>query len=321
MLTLKPLVSLRNLEHILGLGRTRLEAIGDRVGALYQPFDREKNPPGSKRWRHIDNPVEPLKGVQRRIARRLFRDIDLPRELTGGLAGRSLVDNVLPHVQQPTIVCLDLESFFPHVNNERVFAALRRHLGCSTETARLLTRLTTFQARLPQGSPASTFLANLILVDTTVELAAVARERSLKLTCYIDDITFSGQGAEQSIGDVIDVLARHGLPIARSKLQITHEHRPRVVTGVSVARKLSIPRSKLRAARDFINGLAAAETVRGRDLDRARGLVSQVGQISKGQAGYLRRRLNRLPPVGDDVGKGGKARLRTRTCTNFRRRH
>lgn len=319
MLSAKPLVSRRELSFRLAFPRDRLESVAERAGRYYRPFDREKKP-GAKKWRHIDNPIEPLKWVQKRIGRGILKSVDFPAELTGGLSGRSLVDNARPHIGQPTLVCLDLDSFFPHVNHDRVYDALRRHLGCSGEIANLLTKLTTFQKRLPQGSPASTFLANLVLIDIVEELRAIARDRHLALSCYIDDLTFSGIGAEEAIGDVVAVLKAHHLKISREKLSIAHEHEARSVTGIGVSRRLTKPRDKMLEARDFINSLAASETVSERDLARARGIVAHVGQVNKSQAAYLARRLARLPPAGDDAPQEVE-KTKTRRCSSFLRPH
>lgn len=319
MLITKPLVSVRELAFKVKVPRETVEAQAALAGRYYRPFDLEKKP-GSDRWRHIDNPLEPLKRLQKLITRRILRDVDLPLELTGGIAGRSLVDNAKPHVAQPTVVCLDLESFFPHINNDRVYEALRRHLGCSPEVASLLTRLTTYQRRLPQGSAASSYLANLVLVTVMDELRVIAMDRGLRLSCYIDDLTFSGEGAEQAIGEIVGVLASHRLKISRSKLSISHQNEARSVTGVGVNRRPSIPRGKMRAARDFLNSLADSVSVTESELLRAKGIVAQADQINTSQANYLRRRLERVPSASS-TNTRSKVKARSRECSLFSRRH
>jgi hypothetical protein len=218
------------------------------------------------------------------------------------------------------VVCLDLESFFPHINHDRVYEALRAHLGCSLEIANLLTKLTTFQKRLPQGSPASTFLANLVLIEVIDALRSIAQDRRLALTCFIDDLTFSGEGAEHAIGEILAVLASQRLKIARSKLNIAHAYQERTVTGTGVSRRLSIPRNKLHAARDFLHSLTMSRTITAAELARAKGLAQQARQVNESQAAYLLRRLNRLPPIGDDE-EPPKKRARTRDCHSFNRAH
>lgn len=319
MVAKKPLVSLRALEYQSGIKRARLEEIAACAGALYRPFDREKKP-NSNRWRHIDNPAEPLKGVQRRLARTVFRDLELPTELTGGLRGRSIAHNARPHLGQPVVVAIDLENFFPHLNNGRVFDCLRRHLGCSTEIAGLLTRLTTFQGRLPQGSPASTFLANLALIDPLSDLKRIAVERGLNLSCFVDDITYSGPGADGAIQDAIGVLSAHGLKVARDKIKIMREHQTRVVTGQSVSRRLGMPRRWMSQSRAFLSELLSKATILEAELARAQGLVEYASSVNVSQGEYLRRLLVRIAEPGDDSRSTHKA-PRTRPCNSYRRRH
>lgn len=319
MLSVKPLVSLRRLEYQVGIGRAQLERVADQAGSYYRPFDREKKP-SSNKWRHIDNPGDPLKSIQRRLSRRVFREFDLPAELTGGLRGRSVLDNARPHVAQPTIVSLDLESYFPHVDNDRVFGALREHLGCSTQVANLLTKLTTLQERLPQGSPASSFLANLVMIEPLEKMLEVVADLGLRLTCFVDDLTISGDCAEKAIGPIVGILASHGLTISRTKLEVSRQHHERTVTGVGVSRRPTVARAKMKAARDFLAVLAAREWITEWELSRAKGLVVHATQINPSQGAYLRRRFERLPEVGDDSANSVK-RTATRKCSSFRRRH
>lgn len=319
VLTTRPLVSVRYLEHQIGIDRKRLEELASRAATFYRPFDREKAP-ASEKWRHIDNPEEPLKSIQRRISRRVFRDIHLPEELTGGLAGRSIADNARPHVGQSTIVSLDLESYFPHINNDRVYEALVVNLGCSSETAGLLTRLSTFQRRLPQGSPASSFLANLVMVKALASMKVVANDFGINITCFVDDIALSGERADDAIGPIISILAQHGLTVSRSKLNIARQNEERTVTGAGASRRLTVPRRKLKEIQAFLGTLAAKERVSCQELSRARGYVNFAENLNASQGAYLRRRLIRLPEVGDDEIAPAK-KTRTRSCRSFTRRH
>jgi RNA-directed DNA polymerase len=66
-------------------------------------------------------------------------------------------------------------------------------LGCAPDVARLLTRLTTYDRRLPQGTPTSSALANLFLRFSCVaqRLEGLARRHELHVTFYCDDIVIT----------------------------------------------------------------------------------------------------------------------------------
>ena len=63
--------SLRYLEFQLGVNRDLLREVAAKAGSYYRPFPKRKG--GKIRW--IDNPVDPLKYVQRRINRWLLSDL------------------------------------------------------------------------------------------------------------------------------------------------------------------------------------------------------------------------------------------------------
>lgn len=122
---------------------------------------------------------------------------------------------------------VDLKDFFGSVDEEKVYLALTRS-GFSRQGARLLSRTTTrlklgksdssnryfkrgyaFQSRevrrpvrfirtrvrtvghLPQGSPTSGYLSNLVAWDLDSNLSELAQKSGMKYTRYSDDILFS----------------------------------------------------------------------------------------------------------------------------------
>ncbi len=231
-----PLVSTRRMEVLLRCDRKILKQIANRVGKHYKPFDIRR---GSGKWRHIDNPSDALKGLQSRIYRAILADYEFLPNVIGGIPGRSIRDNVIPHLRQPVIVTFDIRGCFPSIDHRSVFAAFRSHLGFSDKVASMLTKLTTFQRRLPQGSPSSAIIANLVMVPLHEELDRIARAFDLRWTIYIDDITISGRNAREAIDPVIKAVQRHGFAISHSKLHIMTNSSRQCITGVVVNRTIS----------------------------------------------------------------------------------
>ena len=98
--------------------------------------------------------------------------------------------------------------FFPSVKRARVEAMWRRVFGASKRVARLLSSLTTFEGHLPQGSPASNAIANLVTLPLALEIHALCSARGLVFSIYVDDITISGSGARDVVGEVIGMIRR-----------------------------------------------------------------------------------------------------------------
>src|SRR5579862_1194435 len=161
--------SIRALEALLGYPREEIRRIAEHAGAFYNPFQKkDRFRPFQKKFkppktRIIDNPTNPLKGLQKSVQRNLLRQISLPSYLCGGVKGRSLLDNVFIHLDSKVLVTIDIKSYFPSITNIQVYDVWRHRLKCSHRISEILTKVTTFERHLPQGASTSTTLANLVL--------------------------------------------------------------------------------------------------------------------------------------------------------------
>ncbi len=244
--------SVRSLARRLGLSVSELESIVQDSETHYRPFDKEKRD-GTKR--HIDNPIDPLKSVQRQIYTHILAPLPQSSLAFGGVKGRSCVDGASQHVRKPYVVCLDIRHFFPSVSHHHVYGLFVAY-GCSPDVASVLTRLTTRCGYLPQGSPASTAIANLLLVSFDQGLGEFASSRSVTVSRVIDDITISGDApaVHEVLGFAIRSLHRLGLPVHRGveKLRIQVGRTPQLVNGYCVNSRVSVPRTYRRKVRDKI---------------------------------------------------------------------
>lgn len=281
-----PLVSVRCLAWHLGASPEELYELAQQAESLYRPYQQKH---ATKKPRTIDRPIGPLKEMQRRIAAKLLKNVPLPSSLLGGVAGRSTKHNARIHVAKDEVVGLDIRSYFGFVTNEHVAQMWRTTFRASCDVVWLLTRLTTFRGHLPQGSPASTALANLVFVPIALEIQSVCRSPGLQLSSWVDDITISGPGARGIINHVARILCRHGFRVARQKTEVMPRHRPQKVTGHIVNQKVSNGKRRLRDTWDFLRSLLTRpEAVSGEELSRARGLVNYVSTTCPRQAVRLK---------------------------------
>ncbi|MEK6710804.1 MAG: reverse transcriptase family protein [Nitrospinota bacterium] len=130
----------------------------DGGSSLYRTAPRMKES-GGVRW--LDKPRKKLKDVQRIINDRLLQRITVHQSAKGAVRGRTLMDNVRPHVGKPMVAKFDMKDFFPSISSGRVYDFFVQ-IGCSPDVARLLARLTTYKGRIPQGTPTSPMLAVLV---------------------------------------------------------------------------------------------------------------------------------------------------------------
>lgn len=252
------LFSVRRFEALLCLPMDRIEGIANRAGALYSPFIK----PPPKRWfpkkpqatkiRLIDNPNEQLKAVQKRILSRMLEPVGLPSHVKGGVKGRALRDNIELHLNQHVLVTLDIKSFFPSINPRHVFFIWRRLLNCSPRFSSILTRLTTFERRLPQGAPTSTYLANLLITSIDHEICVACATEGVLYSTWVDDLAFSGPNAPLVIQTAVSVLQQAGFAVSHRKLKVMRPGSRKILNGIVVGRNLNVP---LKYRNDLRSGI------------------------------------------------------------------
>lgn len=271
------LVSWRELEYLLGIDRRSLKNLACKAPRFYEPFDVTKRTGGG--LRHIDNPCGLLKEVQRKLYRKVLRHHDVPANMIGGVAGRSVRQNALCHIGHETLVKLDLRNHFGRITNEQVFAALRRELGLSTEIARIITQLTTVHSRLPQGAPTSSMLANLVVLPAHREITLLAERHSISYTLFVDDITISGSRPRDILQNVIGILQRHGFAIATQKLHILDRHDRQETTGLVVNRGIGVGRAEREQIRLELLRFKRARVISLRQFSSIWGRIRYIGFI------------------------------------------
>lgn len=322
-----PIDSVSRLADLLGLTPDDIKKVAIIAGRYYKPFDIYKGvrSDGTTKWRHIDNPLNDLKDLQTRIYRKLLRPLapDLPQYLTGGMPKRSIIDNASFHIGQPAIVALDIENCFPSISHKRIFEVWRKDLGCIPDVASLLTKLTTLQTRLPQGSPASPILCNLALRPLADEINSYAEGQGLNFSIYVDDVTLSGdpQVVREAIGPVIKMVARHGYALNRQKILIMDANELQRVTGVTTNQKATIQRQKIQEIRQSILDLAARQhSATATELNSMWGKIQHVKNIAPDKGKRLDNLAQRL--IGDTVGRATvKGSDKLRKCSTINRKH
>jgi retron-type reverse transcriptase len=173
--------------------------------AAVEPSYREVYVPkrsGGKRLLCV--PDDNLKAIQRTILRRLLGRLRCHAAVTGFQRGESIVSHARRHVRRAVVVRLDLKDFFPSTRERRVYRYFRK-IGWNRPAARLLRRLCTHRAGVPQGAPTSPRLSNLVNYRLDCRLAAMANKLGAGYSRYADDLTFSFTVDDR---DVIQYLIR-----------------------------------------------------------------------------------------------------------------
>jgi RNA-directed DNA polymerase len=240
----KPRYGVDELARRLGMDEADLRAIR----ASYRYFTIPKRSGGD---RLITAPDAATKQLQRRILRRVLARLPAHAAAHGFERGRSIVTNAVAHERAAVVLKLDVRDFFAATKASRVRRCYRV-IGWDRESAKILTRLTTWDGGLPAGAPTSPRLANLVNVMLDARLAGLARREGATYTRYADDLTFSfaaddGAAVRRVIRVARRILwaERYELHLAR-KLQVRRRWERQLVTGLVVNHRARLPRDRRR---------------------------------------------------------------------------
>jgi RNA-directed DNA polymerase len=214
----------------------------------------EINPFSGKRTkaRLVQTPARNLRAIHERILKLLQR-VQYPEYAHAGVKKRSYRSNAKVHESSKCIATFDLKNFYGSTTNNMVRKFFLNQLNCAGDVAGILTAITTFNGCLPTGSPLSPLLALYTAKPMFDALESLAQKHSLKFTCYVDDLTFSGDNLPASLSrEVKSIVVKHNYNLSESKTRIYRENQNKHVTGtVIVNNKIRVPHVRFLTARNI----------------------------------------------------------------------
>ena len=188
---------------------------------------------------------------------------------------RSIITNASLHKRRRYVLNLDLQDFFPSINFGRVrgFFSKDKNFALALPVATTIAQIACHNAALPQGSPCSPIISNLIghLLDS--RLARFAKTHKCTYSRYADDITFStsrkafpaelafpvpGSDSEWELGaELREKIEHSGFTINDKKTRMQFRTSRQVTTGLMVNEKVNIRPEYWRIARSMCHTLFA----------------------------------------------------------------
>lgn len=234
-----------------------------RATKAYKHFKIAKKSGG---FREISAPTKSLHSILTCL-NVVFQALYVPSDIAKGfLPGKSVIDNASVHVGMNYIFNTDIKDFFPSINQARVWAVLQlKPLNFTREAANIIAGLCCMKVEnedatgdgvkyrfvLPQGSPASPILTNIVCQKLDHRLQGLAKKFELNCTRYADDITFSSShNIYQKDGAFFKELQRiiedqnFRMNIGKTRLQTKYMRQE--VTGLVVSDKVNVNRQYSR---------------------------------------------------------------------------
>lgn len=179
--TRKKLASLLNLPSVADIKKVTC------LDNPYRIFEITKN----GKSRSVEVPSPRLLPIHNRLFS-LLKRIELPDYLHSGTKGRSYVTNAKAHLEGSVTVTLDIQKFYPSVTRAKVASFFRERMACEPDVAAILADITTCDDHIPTGSSISQILAFFACKDMFDCVYDASCAANVKMTCYVDDLTFSG---------------------------------------------------------------------------------------------------------------------------------
>lgn len=268
--TLKSAKTLRDVAALLGFKASALSFILYKKNdtSKYKQFDIAKRYGGTRK---ICAPSPDLKLIQRRLSDLLqncVEEINRANGLDDRIAHgfkrkRSIITNAKEHRNRKYVFNVDLTDFFGSINFGRVrgFLMKDKHFLLHTDVATVLAQIACYENALPQGSPCSPVISNLIGHVLDVHLVRLASHNGCTYSRYADDLTFSTNKpefpatiAKRIAGDehkwipgseLARLVKKSGFDMNPLKTRMQYRDSRQEVTGLVVNKKINV-RSEYR---------------------------------------------------------------------------
>jgi RNA-directed DNA polymerase len=227
---------------------------------------RKRN--GEKRT--IRAPIARLKEWQSLFAALLGAHYKPPRCAFGYIEDRNIVQNAEEHEAPRWVLRVDLQGFFPSISFGRVMRMLMaKPFSLNGEVATTLTQLCCYDGELPQGSPASPVISNLLCRGLDYRLSKLARAKGCSYSRYCDDLVFSTErtafpralaqfaaegSTEVALGPLlVSTIADARFAVNSTKTRLRPRSQQQMVTGLVVNSRVNVPRTFVRTLRVILH--------------------------------------------------------------------
>ena len=207
--------------------------------------------------RLVEAPYKRLKLIQKKFNNYLQK-IETPEYVFAGRKKTSNILNAKVHIDCNDMMCADIKKFFPSTNIIYVKQFLIKYLKMTEEVANILSKILTVNNHLPTGAPSSVLLTYWSYKDTFDAIHVFAENIGIKMTIYVDDMTFSAKSKiSRLLTPFVDKkLSSVGLTLHPEKIKRYKCSKYKHSTGVCIDKRhqMRIPNKTRKKLIDLIEG-------------------------------------------------------------------
>ena len=255
--------------------------------------------------RKIKAPNEMLKSLQGHLCSLLTEcDEEIRRGKNkkvlahGFCKNHSIYTNAYKHRNKRYIVNIDIKDFFPTFNFGRVrgYFIKNRDFKLEEKIATYIAQIACYKNQLPQGSPCSPIISNMIGHILDVKMVQLAKNEGFTYSRYADDLTFSTNNNEMSsqiafqnevgtwsIGYELDTKIKEcGFSPNLKKFSVQYKTSRQMTTGLVVNQKVNIRKEYYKNTRSmcsklFTTGKFFTEKIKTEDDE----IIEKVGTLNQ----------------------------------------
>ena len=229
---------------LLGKEQDYLASVINSNNSHYRKFEISKRKGGK---RTITAPYPALLECQNWIYINILTKVKIHSSAHGFTFNKSILSNSKVHLGQSHFLKIDLKDFFPSIEINKVIAIFKS-LGYTHKVSFYLASICCCDDILPQGSPTSPILSNIVSKNLDNRLMKFSKRFNLKYTRYADDLAFSGDSIPVTyIEYITNIINSCGFTVNEKKTVLQQEKHKRIITGISIADDvIKVPRKYKR---------------------------------------------------------------------------
>lgn len=266
----KDLKNRRDLARLLGIPESKLTYVLyiKKIENLYTSFTIPKK---NGELRYINAPEKDLKDIQKKLAESLYnyqRNNRINNNTNADIShafekDKSFITNAKVHRNKHFVFNVDLEDFFGsfHFGRVKGFFEKNKDFQLPSNVATVISQLACYNGQLPQGSPSSPIITNLISNILDIRLIKVAKKYKLDYTRYADDLTFSTNNKKFLVtisifySELSKEIKQAGFEINNDKTRLQFHDSKQEVTGITVNKKLNVDRNYYKNTKAMAHNL------------------------------------------------------------------
>lgn len=289
------LKSKKKCAELLGVNLANLKSAVNNKNYQVYTVESKSCSEGIKKSRIIQNPQGVTRKLQASILKYIKR-IDVPIFLHSAVKERSYKTNAQCHVDAFFLYKVDIKSFYNSVSMKKIKWLFLNKFECSPDVSYMLASLCTYKGFLPTGAPTSPILSYFANCSMFFELQEYAKQKLLKMTVYVDDVTFSGIRITKEDRYRIDyIIKKYGY--TPHKQCLFKPSQTKIVTGVAIcANRLDIPnyrRGRIRrAGSQYLH--ESNRQKKDKLLRSLKGMLNEASQFNKNFVSHIEHKFSLL---------------------------